>query len=1171
MNHILACQAVSGGQLCPGSPQRPRATLSLQVSARHLGFSANPNTCADAIIELLYEVDQYDEQVYLFNPNGTPLTRSIEVRLHEISGGCGSGFGALEITGMTPQQTSGPNGDVFRLFQSVPTAGPDLAKVPDALITSRRRPEVRLPYDPFVTGIALSEAVLRFDSNGDGSLDYVQPMVGFSREFCGGGSQQLRADLPDLTRLPPGDYWGEVRVVNTNGNTSFRPFGVSFYALPNWFDARQAQLFRPNRMSLSQGSLSAVRLAKGANLSSGSLPQGIGVLRNDSENDTFVFQRLESGGYGAVTQRVTTRNEVASNRGSPSEEQRSLSPGAPPQSFGAGVTKVLVDTGRIPLFRAVWGIPPIADATLGADFWLKSLLRFTGSIGLDSEATPVLSTVVQPTLDLGLDLWFDLRAVLGIVSARALASAGSLLQITATTTNNQLINTEECFGFALGAKIEICAFGLCPFDQSICLVDTFVPSTCNICTRPMPNGQPDPRCRTLPFSCASPRQADAKSSPTLLPAPIASRPLAVASNRAGEITTLLGSEQGVSFNRVALGQVVASALLDPGRRAESIAVAYHRPGGAVAVWSGSDIAPVGNTLESMRPVAQRSHLRFAVKANGVWSAPRNLTPPGSADGDVVLAACWRGDAIGCGTQGRVLAVWLRDRAGDFTQRRYSLMYSIYNPATDVWSAPSPVDPTPIGGAFQPTDMQPTAAYIQGLPFIAWTRSDGPQENQMAQRRLAYRAGLNNPVRIASGLPAGINWPSAAVDGQQRVVLAYTVTTDPTVFTGTRSAVHVARGSCLSGVCSFSGSRLLDSHQREVYGEATQVTVDENDHAIVQFRGLGFGTSSQGIGYLSTDPIGMLSGLGATVQMRTDFVSPLSALQSLDDNRQLHWQPAFAYDAALRGTVSLSQAGPRLTSAQEKHLRKAYPEAFRNDFKVASLAEDIGLYVAPNGPELALEAAMMEWAGPLSFEPVPVGLVVVNQGSALPTSSPAPTRVIATWDGPRGFAPQATSLVLPALGPGESFSAELSVPLPVGYSQDRGYRLYLDIEGTGADLDIDASNNRVVLEVGGMPVPRELVALSRVGGGAVDLQWEPDTDARIAGWRVYAEEDDGSLRALGSTPVPGFADISLPPGESRVYRVSSYSPRGFESAPSEPAAGALPLADGLFTNGFEALP
>lgn len=1174
-NHVSVCPAVAGGSAnCPGGSNRPVARLSVQVSARHLGYSARPDRCEDAVVELDYGLNAEDETVQLLNPDGTPLTRNIPVRLYSIPGGCGSGFGALRIQGMTPEQTNGPLGELSRIFQAVATAGPDQTKVPDANIFGRRQPEVRLPYDPFVTGVALTQATLRFDSTGDGNLDYVQPMVGFAGEFCGGEPQELRAQLPDLTRFAPGDYWGIVEVLNDRGNLISRPFRVSFYPLPDWFDLRQANRFRPFTMRTNLDSVQAVRIANGANLTSGSLPQGIGVLRNDSDNDALTIQRLDAGGYGGVTQRAISRNEVASQPGSPREAISNLSQGTPPQAFGSTVQTVLVDTGRIPLFRAVWGIPPIADATLGADFWLRSLLSFYGTVALRQDGTPLLSTVVTPQLDLGLDLWFDLRAVFGIVSARAVASAASLLQITATTVDNQLVDTAECFGFALGAKIEICGFGLCPFDESICLVDTFVPSSCNICSGPLPNGLMDPRCLVLPFSCAWNRSAGdaaAKSMPTRLPSPAPSRPSAVASNRGGEISSLLGGEQGVTVSRVALGQVVASALLDPGRRAESIGVAYHRPGGAVAVWSGSDIGPVGSSLEALRPVAQRSHLRFAVKSNGVWSAPRNLTLPGSADGNVVLAACWRGDAIGCGTQGRVLAVWMRDRAGDFTQRRYSLMYSIYNPATDVWSDPAPVDPTPIGGPFQPTDMQPTAVYVQGLPFIAWARSDGPEPTQLAERRLAYRAGLNNPVRIASGLPAGINWPSAAVDSQQRVVLAYTVTTDPTVFTGNRSAVHVARGNCLAGTCSFVGRALLDSHQRMVYGEATQVAVDENDHLIVQFRGLGFGTSPQGVGYLPTDPIGMLSGLGAIVQMRTTIVGPLSSTTSLDDNRQLHWQPAFAYDPTLRGTVSVSQAGQRLGSAQEQQLRKTHPDAFRNDFKVASLAEDTGLYVVPHGPELALEAALMDWPGPLSFQPVPVGLVVTNHGSALPGSSPAPTRVVATWEGPRGVAPQATHVVLPALGPGESFSAELSVPLPPGYSQDRGYRLYLDIDGAGAEVDVDATNNRVVLEVGGMPVPRELAALSRVGGGAVDLQWEPDTDARIAGWRVYAEEADGSLRALGSTPVSGFADISLAPGESRVYRVSSYSPRGFESGLSAPAAGALPMADGVFADGFEGVP
>jgi hypothetical protein len=131
----------------------------------------------------------------------------------------------------------------------------------------------------------------------------------------------------------------------------------------------------------------------------------------------------------------------------------------------------------------------------------------------------------------------------------------------------------------------------------------------------------------------------------------------------------------------------------------------------------------------------------------------------------------------------------------------------------------------------------------------------------------------------------------------------------------------------------------------------------------------------------------------------------------------------------------------------------------------------------------------------------------------------------------------------------------------------------------AEGELDGDNNVGYAAIGGMPVPQQLQALSLPGDRFVNLAWTPITDDRIAGFRIYVDDEAGQAIPIGSSFHPGFTDLSARFGQTRRYRVSTYSVRGIESelsavlaaAPAqEPLVPDAPLGEHVFGDGFEAV-
>jgi hypothetical protein len=100
------------------------------------------------------------------------------------------------------------------------------------------------------------------------------------------------------------------------------------------------------------------------------------------------------------------------------------------------------------------------------------------------------------------------------------------------------------------------------------------------------------------------------------------------------------------------------------------------------------------------------------------------------------------------------------------------------------------------------------------------------------------------------------------------------------------------------------------------------------------------------------------------------------------------------------------------------------------------------------------------------------------------------------------------------------------------------------------------------------VPTGLAAIAlpaEAGAGqnsapSIDLSWQPDTEADLAGYIVYRREGSGTWRRISpAQPVvgPGFHDADVQAGHTYEYSVSAIGQNGHESARSDPAEETVP--------------
>jgi Fibronectin type III domain len=93
------------------------------------------------------------------------------------------------------------------------------------------------------------------------------------------------------------------------------------------------------------------------------------------------------------------------------------------------------------------------------------------------------------------------------------------------------------------------------------------------------------------------------------------------------------------------------------------------------------------------------------------------------------------------------------------------------------------------------------------------------------------------------------------------------------------------------------------------------------------------------------------------------------------------------------------------------------------------------------------------------------------------------------------------------------------------------------------------------------VPQGLQTVADAEGRAIDLSWQPDTEADLAGYSVYRREAGSNtppvrISAQGQT-APSFRDVTAQPGHRYEYSVSAIDHDGNESQRSAEVEESLP--------------
>jgi hypothetical protein len=976
--------------------------------------------------------------------------------------------------------------------------------------------------------------------------------------------------------------------------------------LPDWFLAPPAQPGGAPRFAgrtVRQSPNGALFLYADESLSGGGR-RGIDAnssqfsevnLPAEQRNGTTSGRRMTAvGGPGAALvgqdSAIASDNEVANNPGAP------LRPGA--NALG-GVevsdrrVAEIIDTGKIPLFRVSYGLAPIAAATLGADFWLQAGVRYGGSVQLGADV-PHIVYITEPFSEFGIDLFFDLSAIVGLVSASVEASA-SVYVANPIIYDSQApdISSNQCFGFELDATFEICVLFCASYPVNLVSVYEARPSSYRNCCITSAAGMPGfPDTNEAPFeSCpaataASPLQPPARgvqaTRPTLRAAPDASlsyapdgRGAMTYAGRDGRVVTQVVPSGPVGFEEDTLD-------IAPAVNVTATATAALTLGRGVVLWAY--VPPPADSLEGR---TQAAHIRWAALRPGQGElTPRDLTPPGSGDGNVVAAACPEG--VGnCPAGGEVTAVWMRRIGARWEDHHYALMQARYRPATG-WSVPARVDSAQ-GSA---SDLQPTVAYhaTSGTAIVAWSRKAAPGLAAQETRRIAYRfLDGSSPVRIAGELPAAAAWPSLArrvvVNGQlasEEMVLAYTVNVvdpalpagQPRAFLGNTNALHVARAQVQAqGTLAFTDERLRDRFGRDLRAEKPTVAADGGGAIAVGFNGLGFGPDAAGSSQRSNDPIGMLSGQGDFVMVRPRLDGTPVTLIDFEADSIGAFKPAFAFNPALDAFESVSQP-LAVGSLRVAKAARRYGITLAAKGKAESLGPSARRAGVAAGPDFRIDAVATTARRITPGQTIAVEVAVRNIGRAYATTN-GPVALVATWNAPDGAAAVAAIAPLPALDTEAVSTTTLQVPVPADIDADAEQVLLLSVRTAPAVGEADAADNVALRRFNSLARPVDLVATGEPGQPMLFLRWsldDPDDD-RIAGWRVMRVEDDGRRVPLGSTPVSGFVDLAAGFGVARRYAVVSYSANGVESPESEVVAAMAVAAtdagpDALFGDGFE---
>ena len=273
------------------------------------------------------------------------------------------------------------------------------------------------------------------------------------------------------------------------------------------------------------------------------------------------------------------------------------------------------------------------------------------------------------------------------------------------------------------------------------------------------------------------------------------------------------------------------------------------------------------------------------------------------------------------------------------------------------------------------------------------------------------------------------------------------------------------------------------------------------------------------------------------------------------------------DGAFTDTLppALTGGAPRvLTYFVELDNRKGRSAGLSNGAQV--LAGEAPAAVDGLAAEMRREGVLLRWE-PAPSEAAPVAVRLVRKLVARPANQPAKTKSAQGPFAPRPEPPERTLLVAPAPHLDRALDSSIEFGATYEYRAQRVARV--TINGETLELAGPLSSPVRIAAVNVFPpaVPRGLAAVATAGvsgtGPAIDLNWQPNTEADLAGYVVYRSETNAAesgwqrISPAGPVMAPGFHDASVQPGHTYRYAVSALDEQGHESGRSAEAEETVP--------------
>jgi hypothetical protein len=204
-------------------------------------------------------------------------------------------------------------------------------------------------------------------------------------------------------------------------------------------------------------------------------------------------------------------------------------------------------------------------------------------------------------------------------------------------------------------------------------------------------------------------------------------------------------------------------------------------------------------------------------------------------------------------------------------------------------------------------------------------------------------------------------------------------------------------------------------------------------------------------------------------------------------------------------------------------------------------------------EVRKQGIVLRWNATDPHESIRLKRTLLNPPAAKPKEGPlAPAEEPVTLD-----------LVVEPDG-GVAIDKEIRFGRDYEYRAQRIARITAEGKQVEFDGELSAPIRVVAEDVFPPTVPTGLAAVATgAAGGApasIDLSWQPDTEADVAGYRVYRREGPSEWKRISGDQVvvgPAFHDAAVQAGHSYSYAVTAVDTRGNESARSAEASDSVP--------------